>query len=161
MDGRNPAPPRRPWNDRSPCKYLPKNGVSWFQSGAEFRPSTVDSLQNQQGNWTNFCRSGAKGVYDLQFILATLFFGKVAGVLLLLPSCASHFFKTSKSSPLALAPSDQGSHQKRSDFHHEIGKSYLWSFWGRRESRICPVLSTLPCSFRGPFRCCVPCQTKG
>ena len=37
VDGRNPAPPRKPWNDDT-NKPL---GFPWIRSGAGFRPSTV------------------------------------------------------------------------------------------------------------------------
>ena len=38
--GRNPAPPKKPWNDDS-LVNTNKQGFSWFQDVAGFRPSTV------------------------------------------------------------------------------------------------------------------------
>ena len=35
LDGRNPAPPRRPSNDKSPVNTNKRYGFPWFQSGAE------------------------------------------------------------------------------------------------------------------------------
>ena len=42
VDGRNPAPPQRPWKDDSPVNTN-KQWLPWFPSGAVdgFRPSTV------------------------------------------------------------------------------------------------------------------------
>ena len=40
LDGRNPAPPKKPWNDN--FLQLPaNNGFERFQSGSGFRPSAV------------------------------------------------------------------------------------------------------------------------
>ena len=44
VDGRNPAPPKKTWNDDSTVNTNKQRNhmmVMWFQSGAEFRPSTV------------------------------------------------------------------------------------------------------------------------
>ena len=38
LDGRNPASPKKSWNDDPPA--IP-NGFRWFQIGAGFRPATV------------------------------------------------------------------------------------------------------------------------
>ena len=43
VDGRNPAPRKKPWNDDFSGNTT-KNGFPWFQSGAGFRASTVGML---------------------------------------------------------------------------------------------------------------------
>ena len=42
VDGRNPAPPRKPWNH----VFSVNSNEPWFQTGAGFRPSTVPLVLN-------------------------------------------------------------------------------------------------------------------
>ena len=51
VDGRNPAPPKKPRNDDSTVNTSKRYGFSWFQSGAGLRPSTVSKARpKQQGS---------------------------------------------------------------------------------------------------------------
>ena len=45
VDGRNPAPPKKPWNADSPVNTN-QPCFPWIPSGAGFRPSTVAQLQS-------------------------------------------------------------------------------------------------------------------
>ena len=49
MDGRNPAPPQRPWNDDSPVNTNKPWLQPWFKSGAGFCPSTVAIQDDHAG----------------------------------------------------------------------------------------------------------------
>ena len=49
VDGRNPAPPKKSWNDDVPCKYQQTMVFHGFLGGAGFRPSTVGSQFPRRG----------------------------------------------------------------------------------------------------------------
>ena len=47
VDGRNPAPPKKPWNHDSLVNANRRSGLSWFPSSG-FRPSTVWNPQEPE-----------------------------------------------------------------------------------------------------------------
>ena len=46
VDGRNPAPPKTPWNDHCPVNTKQQYGFPWFQSGAKWT-SSIHSTNNK------------------------------------------------------------------------------------------------------------------
>ena len=58
VDGRNPAPPKKPWNDESPVN----TNQQWFRmffSGAGFRPSTVCFEEEEQTGRSDAIKNSA------------------------------------------------------------------------------------------------------
>ena len=49
VDGRNPAPPNKPWHDDSPVNTNQQRFQPWFPRGAGFCPSTVCSFLGMPG----------------------------------------------------------------------------------------------------------------